>query len=169
MPSAAPELDQPLGAQPLEWLESLELHGAVRPFELALRSLMGADNIPAKRREAIKYAYEALEATAQAVCGNKRDLSGNRELFLKKVAVLPALSTALEDFISFANSYRHGQHPEPVPGSLLPVGGGIRCLTGIFLRAASIWIRERGRPAMSPPKATRLGRPDRRSARAERT
>jgi len=169
MPSAAPELDEPLGAEPLKWLESAGLDGVVRPFELALRSLMGGENVPAKRREAIKYAYEALEATAQAVCGNKRDLSGNRELFLKNVGVLPALRTALEDFIKFANSYRHGQHPEPVPDPSYSWAEESVYLTGIFLRAASIWMRERGASSHVAAKGDSARTPRPRAGNTERT
>jgi len=141
MPSAAPELDGPLGAEPLEWLENAKLNGAARPFDLALRSLIGAENAPPKRREAIKYAYEALEAAAQAVCGNKRDLSGNRESFLSRVEVLPALRSGLDEFIKFANPYRHGQHPEPAPDPSYAWAEGSVYLCGIFLRAASIQMR----------------------------
>ena len=161
MRSAAPELDEPLGAQPLQWLASAGLDGVKRPFELALRSLMGADDVPAKRREAIKYAYEALEATAQAVCGNKRDLSGNRELFLKNVGVLPALRTALEDFVKFANPYRHGQHPEPIPDPSYSWAEESVYLTGIFLRAASTWMRGRRESSHVAAKgdSTRAPRP----------
>ena len=79
-----------------------------------------------------------MEALAKIVTGRpKKDLSANRESFLKQVNASEAYKTILKDYIKYANEFRHAAEEgkqKPVP-SRREVESFLY-LTGLFIRMA---------------------------------
>ena len=80
----APVLDQKLVNDVLGWLESSRFDSVVGPFEKGLKHLLDSERRPELRPDVITDMYEALEALAKIITSRPdRDLSANRELFLR--------------------------------------------------------------------------------------
>ena len=82
--------------------------------------------------------YESLEALAKLVTGRPdKDLSGNRELFLRKVNASDAYKSLLKDYIDYANHFRHAESPaKPKPTVSEREAESFVYLTGVFIRLA---------------------------------
>ena len=81
--------------------------------------------------------YEALEALAKIVTGRGRDLSGNAELFIKKLRASQGYKKILKDYISYANEFRHAQQEEKKkPARSISEVESFVYLTGLFIRLA---------------------------------
>jgi hypothetical protein len=109
LPHGVAVLDKPLVDEPYEWLTAKGLKGVVKPFGRAIEGLIKARRDPEMRWSVIRDAYEALEAAAQQVCANDRELSGNRELLIKMGRLSPIQGAVLPELVKSGNLYRHGK------------------------------------------------------------
>jgi hypothetical protein len=82
--------------------------------------------------------YEALEALAKIVTGRPdKDLSANRELFIKKVKASDEYKQLLKDYIDYANKFRHAvKEGESRPKLTEKEAESFIYLTGLFIRLA---------------------------------
>lgn len=89
--------------------------------------------------DVITDAYEALEALAKIVTGREsKDLSGNAELFIKKLGVSENYKKMLKEYISLANEFRHAaQEGKEKPKLTIPEVESFIYLTGLFIRLAT--------------------------------
>lgn len=139
IPSRAEILDQALVDDPLRWLrQKPKYETVIGPFEKSLRHLVQAKNRPELYQDAIRDAYEALEALAKIVTGRpSKDLSGNKESFIKKLSLGEKHKRLLGEYIAYAHDYRHA---EDQPGLRRPIGEreaeSFVYLTGWFIRLA---------------------------------
>ena len=74
-PSGAKLLDEELVSEPLKWLAAPTYKNVRAPFEKGLSHYLEATKDPNKLSGTITDMYEALEALAKIVCGNKKDLT----------------------------------------------------------------------------------------------
>lgn len=72
-------LDENLVNEPLHWLSDSGYDNVKKPFEKSLGHFLESAKKPELLSDAITDAYEALEALTKIICGNKKDLAGNRE------------------------------------------------------------------------------------------
>jgi hypothetical protein len=96
-----------------------------------------SDKRPELLSDVITDMYEALESLATIITGKDKDLSANRELFVKKLRVSENYKTILKEYISYANDFRHGssqdsQKPSPSNHEV----ESFIYLTGAFIRLA---------------------------------
>jgi len=143
-PSGAKSLDNELVNQNLEWLSDRQFVNVLRPFEKGLRHYLEAQDKPERLNDAITDVYESFESMAKIVNENDRDLSANREAFIKRLGINVHYSRMLKEYISYANQYRHGSgdtEPRPIP-SEIEVEAFIYS-TGLFLRLAKRAIEEK--------------------------
>jgi hypothetical protein len=82
--------------------------------------------------------YEAVEALAKVVTGRSgKDLSQNRELFLSNVQASESYKALLNDYIDYANRFRHAESDhKPRPQISEREAESFIYLTGIFIRLA---------------------------------
>jgi len=138
--SRAEILDQVLVDDPLRWLRSKPgFETVIAPFEKSLRHLVQAKNRPELYQDAIRDAYEALEALGSIITGRQgKDLSANRDLLIKKLGLGERHKKLLSAYINYAHEYRHA---EEEPGARKPAGEreaeSFVYLTGWFMRLAS--------------------------------
>lgn len=134
-PGGAQLLDAELVSGPLAWLRR-SAPAAVAPMERALDALLAGQQTPAHLRTVITAAYEALETAAKVVCGNDRDLSGNRDRLVKVATLDPLVAGILRAYIPAGNSYRHGS-VQPTPDPDYRDAEAFLYTTGLLLRAIS--------------------------------
>lgn len=138
LPSGAKLLDEALVNEPLQWLSAPKYHNVLAPFQNGLSDFLEANKRPEGLADTIIDMYEALEAMAKVVTGRpKRDLSGNAELFVKKLGLSDYYKKMLKDYISYANEFRHAveEGEERVPPLPQEVEAFIYT-TGLFIRLA---------------------------------
>lgn len=136
--SGAKLLDEALVNEPLQWLSDPRHHSVLAPFEKGLRHYMEATKHPERLADTVTDMYEALEAMVKVATNRpKKDLSGNRELFVKKLGLTDYYSRMLKDYISYANEFRHaveeGEERKP------PLSQEVEAFiytTGLFIRLA---------------------------------
>ena len=136
--SGAKLLDEELVNEPLQWLSDPKYHNVLAPFEKGLRHFLEAHKYPERLADAVTNMYEAVEAIAKVVTGRaKRDLSGNAELFVKKLGLSDYYKKMLKDYILYANEFRHAveEGEERVPPLPQEVEAFIYT-TGLFIRLA---------------------------------
>jgi len=137
-PAGAKLLDEALVNEPLQWLSAPNYHNVLAPFEKGLRHFLEAHKYPERLADTVTDMYEALEAMAKVVtCRPKRDLSGNAELFVKKLGLSDYYKKMLKDYISYANEFRHAveeskERKPPVPQEV----EAFVYTTGLFIRLA---------------------------------
>ena len=138
LPAGAPLLDEKLVNDILGWLSERNYDNVRLPFSKGLDHFLHALQKPEVLPDVITDMYEALEALAKIVTGREeKDLSGNQQLFLSKVAVSDEYRPILKSYIAYANNFRHATEPgqtKPTP-SRREVESFIY-LTGLFLRLA---------------------------------
>ncbi len=130
-------LDERLVNDPLKWLRAKGFNNVLAPYEKGLKHFLDSDKRPELRFDVITDMYEALEALAKIVTGKDKDLSGNRELFVKEVKSSDSYKDILKEYISYANNFRHAvelneQKPKLSAGEV----ESFIYLTGIFIRLA---------------------------------
>jgi hypothetical protein len=139
VPAGAKELDDQLVNRPLEWLRAKHLDSVLLPFEKGLRHLLQTMREPELRWNVITDMYESVEALAKAITARKgRDLSSNRELFLKAVNASEGYKKILKAYIEYANEFRHAAETnqrKPLPSA--EETESFVYLTGLFVRMAS--------------------------------
>lgn len=137
-PSGAKLLDEALVNEPLQWLSDPKYHNVLVPFEKGLRDFLESQKSPERLADTITDMYEALEAMAKVVTGRpRRDLSANRELFVKQLGLSDYYKKMLQDYISYANDFRHAV--EEGKKRVLPPPQEVEAFiytTGLFIRLA---------------------------------
>lgn len=136
--SGAKLLDEALVNEPLQWLSNQKYHNVLAPFEKGLRLFLEATKYPERLADTVTDMYEALEAMAKVATSRpNKDLSGNRELFVKKLGLTDYYNRMLKDYISYANEFRHaveeGEERKP------PLAQEVEAFiytTGLFIRLA---------------------------------
>jgi len=100
-------LDQKLVNENLEWLRTQKYLTVLEPFEKGLNHFLYSKRRPELLSDVITEMYEALEALAKIITGKDKDLSANRELFLKKLDITASYKEIFKNYISYANQFRH--------------------------------------------------------------
>ena len=122
----------------LRWLSDPKYKDVYVPFEKGLNHFLRAPKYPDLLPDVIKNAYEAVEALSKIVTGRpNKDLSANRELFIKNIKTSESYKGLLKEYIDYANRIRHaprGGEKKPEP-SWSEVESFIY-LTGLFIRLA---------------------------------
>ena len=107
MPSGAKLLDEKLINDSLRWLSDKKYNSVLGPFSKGLEHFMHSGKQPELLSDVITDMYEALEALAKIITERDKDLSGNAELFIKKLGVSDNYKKLIKEYISFANEFRH--------------------------------------------------------------
>lgn len=137
-PEGAPFLDEKLVNDVLGQLGNKDLKAVLEPFQKGIRHLLDSAQRPDLRADVITDMYEALEALAQFVTGRpEKDLSANRELFIKQVKASDQYKELLKVYIEYANDFRHAATAsKPRPSISLRETESFVYLTGLFIRLA---------------------------------
>lgn len=130
-------LDESLVNEPLRWLSEPKYGSVRKPFEKGLSHYLEATSKPDRLADVVTDLYEAIEALAKIATGRDKDLSGNRELFIKNLRVSDYYKQLLKDYITYANQYRHAaQQNKSRPPLSEPEVESFVYLTGLFIRLA---------------------------------
>jgi hypothetical protein len=138
--SGAKLLDEELVNKSLHWLGEKNYETVLQPFTKGLEHFLQSQKRPEVLADVITDMYEAVEALAKIITGRQdKDLSANRELFLKQVKASDAYKVLLKDYIEYANNFRHAlkQEEKRPPLSVAEVESFVY-LTGIFIRLAIV-------------------------------
>jgi hypothetical protein len=92
-------MDEHLVNEPLRWLSEPRYESVRKPFEKGLSHYLEAQNRPERLADVVTDMYEATEALVKVVTGKDRDLSKNRELFIKSVQVSDYYKRLVKDYI----------------------------------------------------------------------
>jgi hypothetical protein len=102
-------LDEKLVNDSLHWLSDKKYESVLKPFEKGLKHLLQSEKNPEFLADVITDMYESLEALAKIVTDRPtKDLSANEELFINKVNASKSYKRLLDDYIVYANEFRHG-------------------------------------------------------------
>ena len=146
-------LDEHLVNDPLNWLrDDSSLRAVLTPFEKGLSHFLQGQKDPGLLEDATANMYQALEALAHIVTERKeKDLSANRELFLRQVGASEAYKPILKGYIDYANKMgRHARRGEPKPKLLTAEVESFIYLTGLFIRMSI--LARRPQPSATPPE-----------------
>lgn len=138
IPSGARLLDEKFVNEPLHWLSDQRYESVLGPFKKGLQHFLHSRKRPELLPDVVTDMYEALEALAKIVTGrSNKDLSANKDLFLKKAKASEPYKNLLRDYITYANQFRHAveegaQKPELSPKEV----ESFIYMTGLFLRLA---------------------------------
>jgi hypothetical protein len=138
VPAGAEELDEKLINDNLLWLrEDSSFEGVLTPYEKGLRHLLHSQDRPELFKDVITDMYESLEALAKLLTGRDSDLSGNAELFIKKVKASDEYKIILKNYVDYANRFRHAaRKTQPRPILSARETESFVYLTGLFIRLA---------------------------------
>jgi len=135
LPSGAELLDERLVNDSLRWLSKPEHESVLNPFQKGLDHFLRSQSDPKLRADVVTDMYEAVEALAKKVTGKDRDLSANRELFIKKVKASEDYKNILREYIDFACKFRHAPgEKKPKPNLSERETESFIYLTGLFIR-----------------------------------
>lgn len=138
MPSGAKLLDEKLINDSLRWLSDKKYNSVLGPFSKGLEHFMHSGKRPDLLSDVITDMYEALEALAKIITERDKDLSGNAELFIKKLGVSDSYKRLVKEYISFANEFRHASKKgAEKPKLSIPEVESFMYLTGLFIRLAT--------------------------------
>ena len=130
-------LDENLVNEPLRWLSEPKYMSVRKPFEKGLSHYLEATNRPDRLTDVITDMYEAIEALAKSVTGRDKDLSGNREVFIKSIKVSDYYKRLLKDYTQYGSEFRHAERlNKPRPPLSEPEVESFIYLTGLFIRLA---------------------------------
>jgi hypothetical protein len=133
--SGAELLDDNLVNESLKWLHDQSYDNVYIPFEKALSHFLESDKRAELLSDVITNLYESLEALAKIITGRDKDLSANRELFIKKVNASNAYKRILKEYIAYANKFRHAvDEGMQKPKLSTEEVESFIYLTGIFIR-----------------------------------
>ena len=138
LPSGAKLLDDELVNKTLHWLRYQKYENVLTPFEKGLSHLLHSQKRPELLSDVITDMYEALEALSKIVTNRPdKDLSANRELFIKEIKASAAYKKILSEYINYANKFRHGVDGEKKKPNLnAKEVESFVYLTGLFIRLA---------------------------------
>jgi len=136
--SGAELLDEELVNKSLHWLGDKKYATVLAPFSKGLELFLQSQKRPELLPDVITDMYEAVEALAKIITGRQdKDLSSNRELFLKEVKASDDYKVLLKEYIGYANKFRHALAVEEKRPSLsVSAVESFVYLTGIFIRLA---------------------------------
>lgn len=135
--TGAPLLDENLVNEPLRWLSDPKYESVYDPFSKGLSHYLEATNKPERLADVITDMYEAVEALARIVTGKDRDLSGNRETFIKSIRASDHYRRLLKDYVEYGSEFRHAVRlGKPRPTLSEPEVESFIYLTGLFIRLA---------------------------------
>jgi len=138
LPSGAKLLDEKLINDSLRWLSDKKYNSVLGPFSKGLEHFMHSGKRPDLLSDVITDMYEALEALAKIITERDKDLSGNAELFIKKLGVSDSYKRLVKEYISFANEFRHASKKgAEKPKLSIPEVESFMYLTGLFIRLAT--------------------------------
>jgi len=135
-PSGAKELDEALVNQPLAWLRQKGYRSVLKPYSKALEHYLNSKQNPKLLSDVITDLYESVEALAKIVTGRpKKDLSANREAFLKKIKASEGYKAILKEYIKYANEFRHAaEEGKATQVPTRPETESFLYVTGLFIR-----------------------------------
>ncbi len=138
VPAGAEELDEKLVNDNLLWLrKDSSFKGVLAPYEKGLRHLLHSQIRTELLNDVVTDMYESLEALAKLQTGRDSDLSGNAELFIKKVSASDEYKVILRNYIDYANRFRHAvRKNQPRPIISARETESFVYLTGVFIRLA---------------------------------
>lgn len=136
--SGAKLLDDELVNKSLHWLGDKKYETVLAPFSKGLAHFVQSQKRPELLADVITDMYEAVEALAKIITGRQdKDLSANRELFLRRVRASDAYKVLLKEYIEYANNFRHAlKEGEKRPALSVAEVESFVYLTGIFIRLA---------------------------------
>lgn len=135
MRTGAQLLDERLVNDALRWLRAHQYKSVLDPFEKGLAHYLEAMNRPERLADVITDMYEATEALAKVATGKDRDLSKNREVFIKSLRVSEYYKRLLKDYIAYGSEFRHAERlGKPRPPLSEPEVESFIYLTGLFIR-----------------------------------
>jgi len=139
VPSGADELDHALVNEPLSWLRGKKYKSVRTPLAKALELYLHSLTKPDLLSDVVTDAYEALEALSKIMTGRKtKDLSANKELFIKKLNVSEAYKKILSEYIDYANGFRHAvEEGRTKPTLSRHEVESFLYLTGLFIRLSA--------------------------------
>ncbi len=130
-------LDDSLVNEPLRWLRVQKYKSVLDPFEKGLSHYLEAAQKPERLSDVVTDMYEALEALARVITGKDSELSGNRELFIKRLNLSSHYKELLRNYIGYGNEYRHAVRRNQIRPSLSESEvEAFIYLTGLFIRLA---------------------------------
>lgn len=136
--TGAKYLDEGLVNEPLQWLSDPKYQNVLKPFQKGLQHYMESTKRPELLEDTVIAMYEALEALAKIVTRRPgKDLSANRELFVKKLGLNDYYKKMLDAYIAYACEYRHAVEEgkdRPIPSS--KEVEAFVYTTGLFIRLA---------------------------------
>jgi len=116
VPKGAQLLDVKVVEDVLTWLKEKKYQSVYDPFTKALHHLLESQQTPIRLFDAITDCYEAVESMAMNTLGNRKDLSGNRDLFVNTLKVSEQyrklLRETLKKYIEYGNHYRHAKESD---------------------------------------------------------
>lgn len=130
-------LDQKLVNNVLNWLRQKEYNTVLVPFEKGLNHFLKSQKNPDLLYDVITDLYESLEALSKIITKKDRELSANRELYIKSVKASDQYKKILKEYISYAQNFRHAatrNKPRPVISEREVES--FLYLTGLFIRLA---------------------------------
>ena len=136
--SGAELLDEALVNESLNWLRDKEYENVLVPYEKGLSYLLHSETNPDLLSDVVTDMYEALEALAKTITGKNKDLSANKDLFLKNVKASESYKNILKEYINYANDFRHAvETGSPKPALSYGEVESFLYLTGVFIRLAT--------------------------------
>ncbi len=132
----ADELDEKLVNNSLKWLRDKNYKSVLLPFEKGLQGLLKSVNNSNMLPNVITDMYQAVEALSKIVTERPtKDLSANRDLFLKKINGSIAYKKILKEYIIYANNFRHAiEEGKKKPDLDYNACESFVYLTGVFIR-----------------------------------
>jgi hypothetical protein len=130
-------LDDELINDSLRWLRNPNYQTVLTPFEKGLGHYLESEKNPELLSDVVTDMYEALESLAKIITENDKDLSANRELFIKKINASEEYKKLLKDYVEYANIFRHGlKEAAQKPALSAKEVESFLYMTGIFIRLA---------------------------------
>lgn len=125
-------LDERLVNEPMRWLSEPTYLTVLDPFQRGL-----SHYLEDRLSDAVTDMYEAVEALARILTGKDKDLSGNRESFIKSIKVSDHYKRLLKDYIEYGSEFRHAERlNKPRPKLTEPEVEAFIYLTGLVIRLA---------------------------------
>lgn len=130
-------LDEALLNEPLRWLSDPRYKSVYDPFAKGLSHYLEATSKPERLADVVTDMYEAIEALARITTGKDKDLSGNREAFIKAAKLSDHYKQLLRNYVEYGSEFRHAVRlGRPRPPLTEPEIEAFVYLTGLFIRLA---------------------------------
>ena len=129
-------LDDKLINDSLGWISIKRYQSVYKPFSNGLKHFIESERNPVLLKSVITEMYEALEALSKIVTNrDTKDLSANKDLFLKNINAAEEYKSILKEYIAYANKFRHSDNEVGVRPELNTIEvESFIYLTGLFIR-----------------------------------